>query len=242
MKQLVWGVALVTAIGCGGGKRTGTATPLGDTHATPPANEDDPEAQPAPAVGVAAAPDAGTAGAVMPPPPEARAPRLVFVNQSKADDLVLAYDKGWSTVVFAYTGKPPKAQAALLFPTDCTASCEAATEDMCPVCRESEDPKQRKQEEKDETKREVIAAGASFELEWDGRVVAYEKAPAEARAKKKKCQCWRQAAPAQDTYTIKACGLRPAKKAGSASKMQCVETEVALPFGPNATDITLSFP
>jgi len=179
----------------------------------------------------------GAPGAPGVGPATPASPFTFALENAGDDDLVFAIDKGWQPVLFAYTGKPPKARSILLFPTACTESCDIDPDEMCPVCRESSDPKTRKREEKEETRRETAAAGAKVSVPWDGKVFVYEKAPPEAG--RKKCQCWRKVDPPPDTYTIKACGLRPAKRAGSASRAVCAEAAVTLP----ATDptITLSF-
>jgi hypothetical protein len=155
---------------------------------------------------------------------------------------VFAIDKGWQPVLFAYSGKPPKAKSVLLFPTYCTESCDAAPDAMCPICKEPEKPKDRQKAEKLETKREIAPAGGSVKVEWDGKVFAYEKAPKEARGKKKRCQCWRKVDPPPETYTVKACGLRPSTKAGEPSTPMCAETQIALPAAETPTVVKLTFP
>jgi hypothetical protein len=224
-------VSSLLVMSCGGGKgggqggsamgRGGGSGEIGDTHET-----DDPGAG-------AAAPDAAVPlpDAAPPAPPAV----LIFKNENKKADLSLPLDKGWGQVVISYSGKPPKAKSALFFAKDCTAACDA--EDPCPVCKESDDPSERQKAEKAETRREVIPAGGEYRLEWDGEVHVYEK-----NAKRKKCECWKKAAPEANTYTVKACGLRAAKKVGDASKMQCVETQVTLPLEGTGNEIVLSFP
>lgn len=154
-------------------------------------------------------------------------------------DLVFAVDKGWQPVLFAYTGKPPKAKSVLLFPMGCTGACDAATpEEVCPVCKVEEDHKKRKQQEKDETKREIAPPGGSVKVPWDGQVLVYEK----TKAGKRKCKCWKKAPIPAETYTIKACGLRPSTEAGTPSAPQCAEAQVALPAAPDQRSIVLTFP
>ena len=214
---------------CGGAKTSGPGTP----HEPEPS-----DAAPRSAWG-GGAPDANASGlgdtGVAPVPEGPSVPLGFRLKNAGKDDLVFAIDKGWQPVIFAYSGKPPKAKPALLFPTACTASCEAAPLDMCPVCRESTDPKVRKKQEKEETKREVTAPGKAVEVPWDGKVFAYEKATG-----KKHCKCWRKVDPAADSYTVKACGLRPAKEAGATSRIVCAETQVTLPAEPGAA-IELTF-
>ena len=154
-------------------------------------------------------------------------------------DLVFAVDKGWQPVLFAYTGKPPKAKSVLMFPMGCTGACDAATpEEVCPVCKVEEDHKKRKQQEKDETKREIAPPMGSVKVPWDGQVLVYEK----TKAGKRKCKCWKKAPIPADTYTIKACGLRPSTEAGTPSAPQCAETSIALPVSPEQKSIVISFP
>lgn len=157
-------------------------------------------------------------------------------------ELVFPVDKGWQTAIFAYTGKPPKAKSVLLFPTACSASCDVRTTDpeaeVCPVCKVEEDHKKRKQQERDETKREIAPPGGSVMVPWDGQVFVYEK----TKDGKRKCKCWRKAPTPPDTYTIKACGMRPSIVAGVPSTPQCAETSVALPLPPEQRSLPLLFP
>jgi hypothetical protein len=179
-------------------------------------------------------PDAG-------PPPPPPSPFVIELKNEGSTDVIFPIDKGWQSVIFAYSGKPPKAKSVLLFPTYCTESCDAAADLMCPVCKEPEKPKDRQKAEKEETKRETAPAGGSFTVDWDGKVYAYEKAPAAARGKKKKCECWRKVDPAPETYTVKACGLRPSVKPGEPSKPVCAETQLVLPQAAPTTTVTLTF-
>jgi hypothetical protein len=230
-------VMAAVAIGCGGAKKpVAEGPPPGESHVTD-----------ADAVAVAAAEPVDAGAPEPPPPPPIDAgppppPYTFSLENPEATDVTFAIDKGWQPVIFAYTGKPPKAKSVLLFPTFCTESCEADPKAMCPICREPVEPKDRQKHEKAETKREVAPAGGKFELAWDGKVFAYEKAPKEARGKKRKCQCWRKVDPPADTYTIKACGLRPAEKVGGGSRFVCAETQVALPAPTTPTTISLKFP
>jgi hypothetical protein len=209
---------------------------------TPPDDGNDPGAgTPGEDGGVAAAdlPDAA-------PPPPPRSPVTFVIKNDGKTDLTFALDKGWGASLFAYTGKPPKATSIQVFPKYCTGSCDLppgnAEGESCPICKEAEDPKERQKEEKAETKREIVAPGATFELGWDGQAVVYEKAAKEIRGKNKKCECWRPAPPPAGTYTIKACGLRTASEVGKTSKFDCVETTVDLPVPEGQTvDVVLTF-
>jgi hypothetical protein len=225
-------LAASVAIGCGGPKSP-PERPPGDTHvvavgATVDAGVAAPDA---------ALPDAGPPPIDAGPPP----PPYAFELKNEGDrELQFPIDKGWQPVLFAWTGKKPKAVPYLLFEKPCTGACDAATpEEICPVCKEAEKPRDRQKEEKAETKREIAPAGGSVTVPWDGKVFVYEKAPKEL--KKKKCECWRKADPPAETFTIKACGFRPGAKAGQASTPVCAEAEVALP-GITPTTITLVFP
>jgi hypothetical protein len=151
-----------------------------------------------------------------------------------ASDLNFATTKGWQPVIFAFTGKPPKAKSILMFPTACTASCDSDASEICPVCPE---PKNKKEEEQ-MAKHETATAGSSLTVAWDGKVFAYEK----AKVPGKKCQCWRKVDPPAETYTVKACGLRASKEAGTASRPVCAQTSMVLPLTEPSTTVTVTFP
>ncbi|MBI4509246.1 MAG: hypothetical protein HY698_06395 [Deltaproteobacteria bacterium] len=232
---------------CGGATKTTTASaPPGTTH-EPPAQQladtpsDSGVTRDSGSAGPSTQVTPGSESPTPPPvPPETTPPPIAFeLSNEGPGELVFAVDKGWQPVLFAYTGKPPKAQPVLLFPTACTESCEVAPTAMCPVCREPDDPEKRKQLEKEETRREIAPKGGIVKVPWDGKVLVYEKAP--AAAGKKKCKCWRKADPAQLTHTIKACGLRPSKEPGKPSKLVCSETQVQFPVPSTPATIKLSF-
>lgn len=171
------------------------------------------------------------------PTPEPAKPETVpgtgamFELKNDGDgDLVFTTTKGWQPVLFAYTGKPPKAKTVFLFETACTAACDAG-DNVCPVCPA---PKNKK-EEVAMAKKETAASGKSLRVPWDQKVVAYQKAPGG-----KKCKCFTKADPTPDSYTIKACGLRASKVAGKPSKAVCTETTVALPLQAGQV-VSLSF-
>lgn len=230
---------------CGGSKKTAAGPDPDDTTATDTGVAGGGGADTGGTGGTGGTDTAVVTGVNLPdagPPPPPPSPYTIELKNDGATDLVFAIDKGWQTAIFAYTGKPPKARSALLFPTYCTESCDATADMMCPVCKEPEKPKDRQKADLLETKRETAPAGGSFKLDWDGKVFVYEKAPSDARKKKKKCECWRKVDPAPDTYTIKACGLRPSAKPGEPSRPVCAETQVALPAPTTPTTITLTFP
>jgi hypothetical protein len=188
------------------------------------------EMAPEPAPGETEAQQAPEPEPALPPEPEG----VVFELRNDGDlPLNFGVTKGWGPVIFAYTGKPPKAKAVILFESACTASCEAPPEEICPVCPEPKD----KREELAMARLETAQPGTSIKVPWDGLVRVYENAPG-----KKRCKCFRVAPPAADSYTIKACGLRVAREAGKASRPVCAETVVTLGPGPvDPQTITLSF-
>src|SRR5262249_51888971 len=107
--------------------------------------------------GVAAAPVSPQTPATPSAPvtPPAAAPAVTFELRNDGDsDLVFTTTKGWQSVLFAYTGKPPKAKTEFLFEAACTASCDAG-DNACPSCPE---PKNKK-EELAMAKKETAAPG-----------------------------------------------------------------------------------
>jgi hypothetical protein len=229
---------VVVLAACGGSSQSTVNEPVQSPGATHVA-----EAPPAPAAPDVAAPAPGEPAARPAPPEDSGAamirpsiPRGTTIElKNEGDgDLMFAVTKGWQPVIFAYTGKPPKAKPVLLFASHCTASCDAPEGEVCPVCAE---PKTKKEEAK-MAKYETAAAGRSVLVPWDGKVFLYAKS-----AGKKSCKCWSKADPPADSYTIKACGLRPSTQAGKPSKPVCAETQVALGGGAGAGQtITLTFP
>jgi hypothetical protein len=213
---------LVAAVACGGskGQLPDPQHPLGETHETAAATQPaatQPVEPPAddPAVSPAAA---GTS--------------IVLQNEGDTE-LNFGVTKGWAPVIFGYTGKPPKAKAVIFFESACTASCDAAPDEVCPVCPEP----QTKREELAMARTETVPPGGSLTVPWDGMTLAYEKAPG-----KKRCKCWRKAEPAPDTYTIKGCGLRAATEPGKPSRPVCAEAQVTIAAGePPPRTITLTF-
>lgn len=147
---------------------------------------------------------------------------VTFKLKNTGDEsLFLNMDKGWQAVIYAYSGTPPNAKSILMFPTHCTASCDAAPEDICPVCEEPE----RVAEIKAAENHDEVAPGDSRLVPWDGLAFQYKK----ARGKRAKCKCYGTAEPAPETYTIKACGLRKTQSAKARSKYQCVESSLTIP-------------
>jgi hypothetical protein len=233
-------VLALAAAGCGGSGKKDTSEP-GGSHETTPGGEggeggtgtSSPEAA-----------DAGPGAEVAPDAAPARAPVVFVLKNEGKSDLTFALDKGWGGSIFAYSGKPPKATPVLVFPRYCTAACDGSGEGgvVCPTCKEAEDPKERQKEEKAETVRQVVAAGSSYELAWDGQIIGYEKAPKESRGKNKKCECWKKQPAPPAEYTVRACALRTTSAVGKTSQMECVEGTVTLPVVEgSSTDVVLTF-
>jgi hypothetical protein len=222
MKKLAFVAAV--AIACGGSQKPEVAAEPapGELHAqTPPA-------EPAPPVTPPASEPAPPAPGPVAPP--AGGPFIELRNEA---DLPLNFGvtKGWGPVVFAYTGKPPKAKAVILFESACTASCDSPPDAVCPDCPEPKD----KKEEQAMARTQTVEPGTSFQVPWDGKVRVYEKVAG------KRCKCFTTMEPPADSYTIKACGLRPPKQPGKPSRPVCAETVVTL--GPGQPPpIVLSFP
>jgi hypothetical protein len=225
---------VVCLAACGGGKPSQSTTPPPGPSGGPDGgpSAQNPEREPL----LPPQTPAERAAQETPPPPAATGgPPVTFQLSNGSDrDLNFATTKGWQPVLFAYTGKPPHAKSMLLFPTACTASCDAADGDRCPVCAE---PKNKKEEEK-MAKHETAAPGASVEVPWDAMIYRYEKTTAGRR----KCQCWRKVAAPAGEYTVKACGLRAAKTAGAGSRPVCAESAMSLPLAAPPATITLAFP
>ncbi len=222
---------VLVASACGGGQaQTPPPAAPGEAHATPPVAAPD-VAPSAPGEATAPPPPTTPTPPEQPTPPPPVAGTTIELKNDGEGDLLFSTTKGWQSLVFAYTGKPPKAKSVMLFEGYCTASCDSGDK-VCPVCPE---PKNKK-EELAMAKSETAAAGGSIKVPWDGKIFVYEKAGG-----KHHCKCWRKVDPPADTYTIKACGLRPSKEPGKPSKPVCSETQAALGGATPAT-ITISFP
>lgn len=163
------------------------------------------------------------AGAVSTEPP---APVTFVLKNSAEENLYLNMDKGWSAVIYAYSGQPPNAKSILMFPTHCTASCDSAPEEICPVCEEP----QRVDEIRAAENHEEVVPGASREVPWDARAFSYKKAKGTQNGKKARCKCYENIEPPPEEYIIKACGLRKTKTAKASSKYQCVQSSLTLPI------------
>ncbi len=216
-------------IGCGGSQAPAQSAP-GDTHASSEGDDLDPE----PGIGEGEGEGEGETGQeTVPPAPEAPVTFRV-VNRAK-DDLVFSIEKGWQTSFIAFSGKPPKAKPIVMFPKHCTASCDLAAEEVCPVCEAPEKVNDVKAAEQ----RQVVASGASFDVPWDGKVFVYEKAKGARR--NQRCECYRTEEVPPETYTVRVCGLRLTKSADKLTKLQCVDTTMTVPADEPQV-ITVEFP
>ncbi|HTE52357.1 MAG TPA: hypothetical protein VK698_16010 [Kofleriaceae bacterium] len=161
----------------------------------------------------------GTEGTTEQGPP----PAVTFVlKNSDATELAFNMDLGWQPNLFAYTGKPPRAVSILMFAKFCTASCDVAQEERCPICEQPEKAKDILAAQK----MEKVAPGEELEVPWDGQMFVYEKTRGKRKAR---CECHRPEPAPAGTYTVKACGLRLTTTAEERSKLQCVEAEMTLP-------------
>lgn len=206
--------ALAVAAGCGGKQSQPTGPDPADSLDV---------AQPTPDAAMPN-PCGDPANPCVPAEPEVdpNAPLVTFeLHNAHTNDLAFAIDKGWSLAISGYSGQPPKATPIILFPMHCTASCEVTKTDGCPVCAKPE----KAADERAAEVREVVAAGATFELPWDGEIHVYEK----TRVKGTRCDCFTKKAIEPGTYTLRACGLRITTSAKATSKFQCVTNEVTLP-------------
>lgn len=214
-------VALLTstlfcgALSCGGSKSGGGTGP-GQSHST--ADGDGPSDDIDSETGGSFA-DAGATSS------EPQAPVTFVITNSHSEDLSLNMDKGWQAVISAYSGQVPNAKSMLMFPTHCTASCDSAPEEICPVCEELVRAKDIKAAEK----HDEVAPGESREVPWDGMAFTYKKAKGTRDGKKARCECYETVEPQPETYTIQACGLRKTKTSKERSKYQCVQSTLTLP-------------
>lgn len=219
-------ILMLAAASCGGSQDKVGTTPVGESQGSSAADDLDVPDEGAQSAGGSKAGqggDTGSTGQIKSAEPR---PPVTFKLVNSADeDLVFSVDKGWQPVIFAFSGKPPNAKSILMFPTFCTASCDAAESDRCPYCPAPEKVKDIKAAEK----REVVAASAALEVPWDGQIYVYEKTRGTQDGKSKKCDCYRRQAAPEGAYTVRACGLRITKSAKSSTKYQCVEAAMQLP-------------
>ena len=152
---------------------------------------------------------------------------VTFVLKNTSDEpLVLSLDKGWQPVIFAYSGKPPRAKSLMMFPTHCTSSCDVDATEVCPVCEEPEKVRDVIAAEKHHT----IEPGTELEVPWDGLVYKYKKTKGEnERGRKTRCKCWSKESAPDQKYTVKSCGLRLSQDAKKRSKYACTKSKMTLP-------------
>ncbi len=221
-------IAILLVVGCGGNKNAKTAVqPESIQQPCSPTGE----------IEVVAETPTEAPAQELPPevvPPEETAPEVgqiefVLNNQGK-EDLVLSLDKGWQPVIYAYSGKPPKAKSIIMFPMHCTANCE---EKKCLRCKEAERVRDIIKSEK----RKVIAPGDSISVPWDGLDHVYKKTRASGRS----CKCFTKQPAPPEVYTVRACGLRVTKSATKRSKYHCAEGTMTLPMVAGQEKIELLF-
>jgi hypothetical protein len=206
-------LAVVWMMACGGGK-SGKGADVGQHHAG--GDDVDPIGQGAgmPDAAPEPMPDAG------PPPP----PVTFEIANTAPTDLTFSLNKGWQANVNAIGSA--KKTYFFMYPKHCTASCDALDEDRCPVCEGHETSK----DERMNQLREVVAAGATYALGWNGKAYAYEKARGTREGKKVKCECWREVEPQPGAYDVMICGKRETTAVGVSSKLQCEKTPLEVPL------------
>lgn len=213
-------LALVFSVACGGGQSTDSSSSnLGQSDKT-----DDLDGQPAGATEPGAPDATGDAGVAEEPTKPAAAVTFVITNSGK-DDLVFSTDRGWQPIIFAYSGKPPKAKPILMFPKFCTASCDVAAEERCPFCPQPEKVKEIRKAEK----REIVEPGKTLEVGWDAEVFVYGRTKGKRDGRTKRCECYKKEPVPANTYTVRICGLRVTKVAEQRSKLQCMDGTMTLP-------------
>lgn len=223
--------AAVMGLGCGGGKAGDAKSPTGGGTSTVGSDLDVDDG------GDAGVPEVDAAPEIDAPPP----PPVVFrLTNTAKEDLVFSMDKGWQPVIFAYSGKPPKAKPILMFAKHCTAACDLEDpEGICPYCPEPEKVKDIKAAEK----REVVAPGATLEVPWDAQIHVYKKTKSTRDGRKVKCDCFEKEEVPPETYTVRACGLRVTQSATASTKYQCVEGTMVFPAPDEGSQVVeLTFP
>lgn len=210
----------ILAVAACGGQQSAEGGPVGDTHAV---SDDEVDLDPTPLTDgdPGTMGDAGVSDAAAPPAPVT----FVLINESAEEDLVLNMDRGWQPVITAYSGQPPKATPILMFPTHCTAACDALEEERCPYCPEPEKVKDIKAAEQ----RTVIAPGETLEVPWDARVYSYEKTRGKRDGRSVKCECYQVSEVPPETYTVRAFGLRLTASAEERSRVSMATSEMVLP-------------
>lgn len=219
------------AVACGGSKQPDPSapTPAGGVVGQPPAGE--PVADGEQPAGTPV--DAGM-------PPDAQlppAPVTFVLKNTGSEELALNLDQGWGAVIQAWSGKPPKAKVIRMYPKFCTASCDSAETERCPVCQQPE----KLTDIRAAQKLEKIPPGGQLEVRWEAQAVQLEKTRGvQADGKPAKCECYRMAEPPAETYSIRACGLRLTTTVDKTTQLICAEGQMTLPVsGP--TQIELAF-
>jgi len=228
MKKMFALATVVFVLGCGGGQSTDSkGGNLGQS------SKGDDLDQSTNTGGEGQEGDAGTTEE-----PEKPADPVTFViKNSGKEDLVFSTDKGWQPIIFAFSGKPPKAKPIIMFPKFCTAACDAEPEERCPFCPEPEKVKDIRAAEK----REIVEPGKTLEVGWDAEVFVYERTKGKRDGRTKRCECYKKEPVAADTYTVRVCGLRMTKVAEERSKLQCVDGTMMLP-SEEPLRVELDFP
>ncbi len=204
----------IALIACGGSNKKESGTPGGGTGSGGDEGGSDIDSPL-----TSSTPDAGVVVEEEPSP-------VTFILKNTGEDsLFLNMDKGFAAVIYAYSGKPPNAKSILMFPTHCTSACDAAPEDICPLC---EEPKQANAIKAAENHDEV-KPGDSRKVPWDAQVFSYKKTKGKRDGRKVRCRCYETVEPPPEEYIIKACGLRKTQSAKKASKYQCVTSTMTLP-------------
>lgn len=212
---LYFPILFAALLACGGSNTPDSGTP-GTKHKTD--NGDDGTDIDSPLTSTA--PDAGVVA------DEPAAPVTFVLKNTAKDSLFINMDKGFAAVIYAYSGKPPNAKSILMFPTHCTASCDSAPEDICPVCEEPT----RANDIKAAENHDEVKPGDSRKVPWDGMVFDYKKTKGTQAGKRARCRCHETVEPPPEEYIIKACGLRKTQSAKQASKYQCVTGSLTLPI------------
>lgn len=208
-------ILLAGIFACGGSNAAESKTP-GMDHKTPVGDGDTDIDSPL----TSTAPDAGVTTSTPASP-------VTFVLKNSAkESLFINMDKGFAAVIYAYSGQPPNAKSILMFPTHCTASCDSAPEDICPVCEEPT----RANDIKAAEKHDEVKPGDVRTVPWDGMVFDYKKTKGTQSGKRARCRCFESVEPPPEEYIIKACGLRKTQTAKQASKYQCVTGTLTLPI------------
>ncbi|MBL4632563.1 MAG: hypothetical protein JKY56_01750 [Kofleriaceae bacterium] len=226
---------------CGGTEKKSVGPTPGTTHSSPDKNHsdgdlndiDDPGHQDGDHVNGTGS-DSGSDTTE----PASNEPSVTFVIKNSGNSpLTLNMDKGWAGIFLAYSGEVPNAVTMLMFPTHCTASCDADKADRCPYCPTPKRAKDIKAAEKHDD----VASGDIREIKWDMSAFDYEKTRGTKNGKKNaRCSCYQTVAPKAGVYTVQACGLRKTKDAKKRSEYPCVRVQMTLPV-TEATRIELDF-